>query len=193
VRWSAISAPPADRRLRAVGGSLGSRRPCHPNVSRRCRKRADFRFNCIERLHPAQSGARASLRSYLREHAPDYRLLEPVVDQEQPAVAYDAALTLLRRHPELVGIYSAGAGTDGIVEALVEEGRGTDVVLVCNELTPNVRSALIDRVVDLVIATPTTSLAERTVRAILDAIERPSTFAPVQIMLPFQIYGPENI
>ena len=134
-----------------------------------------------------------SLRSYLREFAPDFRLLEPLVDLEQPAVAYDAALTLLRRHPELVGIYSAGGGTDGIVRALTEQGRGEQVVLVCNELTPSIRSALIDRVVDLVIATPTAALAERTVRAILDALARPVAAPAAPIMLPFEIYGPENI
>ena len=134
-----------------------------------------------------------SLRSYLREFAPEFRLLEPLVDLEQPAVAYDAALTLLRRHPELAGIYSAGGGNDGIIRALVEEGRGEDLVLVCNELTPSVRSALIDRVVDLVIATPTLALAERTVRAILDALARPAAAPAGPIMLPFEIYGPENI
>jgi LacI family transcriptional regulator len=134
-----------------------------------------------------------SLRSYLREFAPGFRLLEPLVDLEQPAVAYDAALTLLGRHPELVGIYSAGGGTDGIIEALLETGRGEDVVVVCNELTPSIRSALIDRVVDLVIATPTAALAERTVRAILDALAHHATAPAVQIMLPFEIYGPENI
>ena len=134
-----------------------------------------------------------SLRSYLREHAPDFRLLEPLVDLEQPAVAYDAALTLLKRQPELVGIYSAGGGTDGILEALLETGRSAEVVLVCNELTASIRSALIDRVVDLVIATPTRALAERTVRAIQDALARPSAATPAQIMLPFELYGPENI
>jgi LacI family transcriptional regulator len=134
-----------------------------------------------------------SLRSYLREFAPDFRLLEPLVDLEQPAVAYDAALTLLKRHSELVGIYSAGGGTDGIIEALLEMGCNEDVVLVCNELTPSIRSALIDRVVDLVIATPIEALADRTVRAILDAVAEPKTFTPIQTMLPFEIYGPENI
>ena len=134
-----------------------------------------------------------SLRSYLREFAPDFRLLEPLVDLEQPAVAYDAALTLLKRHPELVGIYSAGGGTDGIIQALVEAGRSEDVVVVCNELTPSIRSALIDGVVDLVIATPTVALAERTVRVMLDALARPATTPAAPIMLPFELYGPENI
>jgi LacI family transcriptional regulator len=134
-----------------------------------------------------------SLRSYLREHAPEFRLLEPLVDLEQPAVAYDAALTLLNRQPELVGIYSAGGGTDGIIQALLETGRSAEVVLVCNELTASIRSALIDRVVDLVIATPTAALAERTVRAIRDALARPPAASAAQITLPFELYGPENI
>ena len=134
-----------------------------------------------------------SLRSYLREFASDFRLLEPLVDLEQPAVAYDAALTLLKRHPELVGIYSTGGGNDGIIQALVERGRGEDVVLVCNELTASVRSALIDRVVDLVIATPTAALAEHTVRAMLAALAQAPAITAAPIMLPFEIYGPENI
>jgi LacI family transcriptional regulator len=138
-----------------------------------------------------------SLRSYLRELAPGFRLLEPLVDLEQPEVAYDAALTLLRRQPELVGIYSTGGGTDGIIAALLEAGRGDDIVLVCNELTASIRSALIDRVVDLVIATPTALLAERAVGAMLEAVAAAvgAGAAPsaAQIVLPFELYGPENI
>jgi LacI family transcriptional regulator len=134
-----------------------------------------------------------SLRSYLRELAPDFRLLEPVVDLEQPEVAYDAALTLLGRHPELVGIYATGGGSDGIIRALVERGRDREVVLIANELTASNHSALIDGALDLVIATPTRALAEKAVRSMLDATVQPSTFAASQIMLPFELYGPENI
>jgi LacI family transcriptional regulator, galactose operon repressor len=115
-----------------------------------------------------------SLRSYLRELAPGFGLLEPLVDLEQPEVAYDAALPLLRRHPELAGIYSLGGGTDGIIQTLLEEGaRGRDRD--CNELTQNIRSALIDRVVVLVITTPTAVPAERTIRAMHDAAAPPAT------------------
>jgi LacI family transcriptional regulator len=134
-----------------------------------------------------------SLRSYLREFAPDFRLLEPLVDLEQPEVAYDAALALLKRQRELVGIYSTGGGSDGIIAALVEEGRGEQVVLVSNELTPSTRSALIDRVVDLVIATPTLTLAEQTVEAMVAALAKPARAPAAPVMLPFELYGPENI
>jgi hypothetical protein len=48
-------------------------------------------------------------------------------------------------------------------------------------------------VVDLVIATPTVALAERTVRAMLDALARPATTPAPPIMLRFELDAPENI
>lgn len=134
-----------------------------------------------------------SLRSYLREHAPEFGLLEPVVDLEQPDVAYDATLVLLKRHPELVGLYSAGGGTPGILRALLEAGRARDVVMVANELTAVTRSALIDGVVDLVIGTPTAELAARTVATLTEAARSGTIPTALQIMLPFTIHGPENL
>lgn len=135
-----------------------------------------------------------SMRSYLRELAPGFRLLEPVIDLEQPDVAYDAALTLLGRHPDLAGIYvTSGGSIDGVIRAMAELGRGSDVVLIGNELTPSTQSALIDGIVDLVIATPTRALAERAVQAMLDAAFRPAASAASQMVLPFALYGPENV
>lgn len=135
-----------------------------------------------------------SMRSYLRELAPGFRLLEPVIDLERPDVAYDAALTLLGRHPDLAGIYvTSGGSIDGVIRAVAELGRGSDVVLVGNELTPSTQSALIDGIVDLVIATPTKALAEKAVHVMLDAALRPAAFTASQLVLPFELYGPENV
>ena len=78
-------------------------------------------------------------------------------------------------------------------DTMVERGRDRDVVLVANELTANNHSALIDGVLDLVIATPTKALAENAVRSMLHAAVQPSTFTASQMMLPFELYGPENI
>ena len=135
-----------------------------------------------------------SMRSYLRELAPGFRLLEPVIDLEQPEVAYDAALTLLGRYPDLAGLYvTSGSSIDGVIRAMAELGRGSDVVLVANELTPSTQSALIDGIVDLIIATPTRALAEKAVHVMLDAALRPAAFTASQLVLPFELYGPENI
>lgn len=58
---------------------------------------------------------------------------------------------LLKKHPDLVGIYSAGAGNRGIAAALQAAGRAQQVVFVAHELTPSARSCLLDGTMDAVI------------------------------------------
>lgn len=134
-----------------------------------------------------------SLKSYLREHAPEFQVLEPVVDLEDEAVAHAAALALLERHPNVVGIYSVGGGTEGIADALREKGRADSVVFVCNELTPASRAGLIDGVIDLVIATPTAQLAHRAVAAMLAAAADPRMASAAPILVPLEIVAPESL
>ena len=61
------------------------------------------------------------------------------------------ARELLAAHPDLVGIYSAGAGNRGIGNALEATGRAADVVWIAHELTPHTRRYLVRGVVDAVI------------------------------------------
>ena len=49
---------------------------------------------------------------------------------------------LLAEQPDLVGIYSVGAGNRGIAEALEAGGRARDVVFIAHELTDFSRSYL---------------------------------------------------
>jgi hypothetical protein len=65
--------------------------------------------------------------------------------------------------------------------------------LVANELTAANQSALIDGVLDLVIETPTRTLAQQAVQCMLGAIANPAAFSAAQVVLPFQLYGPENV
>ena len=134
-----------------------------------------------------------SLRSYLREHAPDFALLEPLVDLEEPAVAHEVALTLMERRSDLVGIYSTGLGTEGIIQAIRETGRAGNQVFVCNELTAATRAGLIDGIVDMVIGTPAVAIADRVVEAMVAARNAPDRFNAAQMMIPFDMFGPENI
>ena len=45
----------------------------------------------------------------------------------------------------------------------------------------------------MVIGTPVTAIAERVVDAMLAHARDPARFAAAQMILPFDIYGPENI
>jgi LacI family transcriptional regulator len=130
-------------------------------------------------------------RSYFREHAPSFRVLEAIVNLEEPRIAYEATLDLLKRHPDLVGLYVAGGGMEGVIAALRDENCAGKLSIVVNELTPDSRPALTDDIVTLVIGTPVQRLAKSLVDAMMHAIDNDSE-APTQILLPFEIYTSEN-
>lgn len=132
-----------------------------------------------------------SFRSYFRESAPDFRLLETVASLESAQFAHEAILDLLKRNPGLVGIYVAGGGMEGVIAGLRDHGAFHDIVVICNELIADTREALLDGVIDMVIATPVASLAQACVAAMAKALEGAAPEA--QTLLPFDLYIPENI
>ncbi|MDP3843801.1 MAG: LacI family DNA-binding transcriptional regulator [Oxalobacteraceae bacterium] len=134
-----------------------------------------------------------SFRSYLREHAPSFKLLDAYSNLEDQNLAYEAVLELQASHPDLVGIYVAGGGASGVIRALREEPAGRRLTVIVNELTVDSRSALIDGIVDLVIATPLVQTAQTTVKAMLDAIEAGNRSAALLSPLPFELYTAENV
>lgn len=135
----------------------------------------------------------AGFRSYFREHAPHFTLLDTLVNLETRQLTYEATLDLLERHADLRGIYCAGGGMEGAIAALREVRGPGDVTLVVNEITPESRSALIARYVSMVIATPLTRLCEDLVSLAAAAVR--DGIAPVQgqHFLPPDLYLPESV
>ena len=138
--------------------------------------------------------AEISFRSYLRENAPGFKVLDTLVNLEDPQLAYEATLELLARHPQLVGLHLTGGGGAGVVRALREEAADRQLVVVCNELNATTRAALIDGVVDLVIHTPQERLAQTAVAQMLAATLPGAVYAgPQQKLLAMDLFTPENM
>jgi LacI family transcriptional regulator len=116
-----------------------------------------------------QDRAEMSFRSYFREHAPGVRLLETVVELEDDRIADEATLDLRGSNPSLQGIYLAGGGRTGMIEALRDERASKRLVVVGNELLPITRDALLDGIIDLVLSTPLATLAAKAVEAMARA------------------------
>lgn len=131
-------------------------------------------------------------RSYFREHAPSFQVLDAVVNLEEPAIAYEATLDLLKRHADLVGLCVAGGGMEGVIQALRDEEYAGRLSVVVNELTPDTRAALTDDIVTLVIGTPLRQLAATLVDAMMRAADGQLNGTPSQFILPFEVYTSEN-
>jgi LacI family transcriptional regulator len=132
-------------------------------------------------------------RSYFREYAPQFTVLDTLVNLETRQLTYEATLDLLGRHPDLRGIYCAGGGMEGAIAALQELRPPAEVALVVNELTPESRSALISRHVTMVIGTPLSRLCADLVTLATDVIV--NGFPPVagQHFLQPDLFLPESV
>ncbi|MGL4576649.1 MAG: LacI family DNA-binding transcriptional regulator [Burkholderiaceae bacterium] len=91
----------------------------------------------------------------MRSEFASLRILPALEGRDRSSQTQTLAATLLRRNPDLVALYSVGAGNRGIAQALLEDkGRGKrryPLVWVCHELTPHARRHLLDGVAAAVI------------------------------------------
>ena len=133
-----------------------------------------------------------SFRSYLREQANGLQMLEPNFILDDPRIAYETVVSLMQSYPDLTAIYDCGGGREGLVAALRDERGAKHITVVCNELTPDTRSALVDGVLDLVLDTPTATLATRVVQMMIAACES-NRVLPEQVLLPATLFISENL
>jgi LacI family transcriptional regulator len=80
----------------------------------------------------------------LASEYPHLRALPALEGRDDTQRCRQVADRLLAEQPDLVGVYSVGAGNRGIAEALQAAGRARDVVFIAHELTDFSRRYLID-------------------------------------------------
>ncbi len=133
------------------------------------------------------------LRSFFRDTAPAFTVLDTLVNLETRQVTYEATLDLLHRHPDLAGIYVAGGGMEGAITALRETRNPGKVVLVVNELIADSRAGLSDGYVTMVIATPLAELCQALVGNMIETVRQGPGSVPGQHFLDPRLYIREAI
>lgn len=132
-------------------------------------------------------------RSYFREYAPDFEILETLVNLETRQVTFEATLNLLERHPDISGFYVAGGGMEGAIMALRDEPREILPAVVVNELTPDSSTALQDHLIVAAIATPLQALCRLLMEHMASAVRNGPSETPGQLFLPPLLHVPESI
>lgn len=138
-----------------------------------------------------QEQCEVSFRSYLRETAQDFQVLETLVSLEDTALAEAATMELLHSHPDLVGVYVAGGGIEGVLDAL-RQAAPQGLVTICHDLTDITRQALLDGHADVVLSHPREWMARRLCEAMATALGG-SAQERVQGILPFTTYTVANV
>lgn len=131
-------------------------------------------------------------RAYFREYAPEFTLLETLVNHESYQATHDM-LTDLLRSGDLAGCYVAGGGGEGAISALRAVRPDPMPVTICNELSPDRRAAMAEGLVTMVINTPLPAVSATLVEQMARAIEAGQAGVPGQHFLPFSIHLPESL
>jgi len=132
-------------------------------------------------------------RSYFRENAPEFEVLDTLINLDTPEITHEATLDLLQKHPDLIGFYVCGGGMEGAISAIREERLSGKLIVVVNELTPDSKAALADDVVAMAIGTPLPALCKELMSLMIKSVESDETAVPGQSFLPFEIFVSENI
>lgn len=141
----------------------------------------------------AQEMREAGFRSYIREHQPAFSVVETMAAAEAEDEVRQAVERLLARHKDLAGLYVASGGFEGAIEAFRRHGRIGKVALVCNELTPSSRQALLERSASLIIATPVEALAQQLIAEAVHTVSGRGDELSKPGPLPFELYVSENL
>ena len=135
----------------------------------------------------------SGFRSYFREFASEFTLLEPLTTFESSAVAQEMTERLLRENPDLAGLYVAGGGISGALAALRASDRAGKIVVVGYQLMDNTRAALLDGTLTMVISHPLARLSDELIQGMIKASDKKAENRTYTSVLPFDIYTRENI
>lgn len=132
-------------------------------------------------------------RSYMREYAPEFQVLDALINLETRRLTYEMLLDTLSRHPDLVGVYCVGGGMEGVIEALKDSNKSEQITCIVNELTPESRQALLERRLAGVFQTPLRELCIDLVATMTHTIENGMAESPGQRFWPAHLWVPESI
>jgi LacI family transcriptional regulator len=135
----------------------------------------------------------SGFRSYFREYAPEFTLLEPLLTFESSAIAQEMTERLLHEHPDLTGLYVAGGGITGALAALRGSDRAGKIVVVGYQLMEVTKAALVDGTMTMAISHPLKQLAQETLSGMTRACASRSKTGNWTSIIPFEIYTRENI
>jgi LacI family transcriptional regulator len=133
------------------------------------------------------------LRSFLREHAPDFAVLETLVNDESAEKTETLLRDLLAETDDLVGVFLAGGGTAGaarITASLPPERR---LALVSNDAPTIARPMLMDGSLTITIAERLSAIGAELVQAVDEATAKHKRSGPGQRFVPFDLMTSENV
>jgi LacI family transcriptional regulator len=158
-------------------------------TSREPRKIALFAGSLSYRGHEERE---MGFRHIIAEEFPHLEIVELREIRDDRRRAYEEASALLRRHPDLAGIYNIGGGNSGIGQALNEAGKQKSIIFIGHELTENSKPLLLAGTMDAIIDQNPRVEAREAISMLTHAVlEKPFEYHAPRLQVVFRENIPE--
>ena len=130
-------------------------------------------------------------RAQFRELPSEFNVLDTLVNLETRQLTYEATLDLLERTSNLVGVYLAGGGMEGTIQAFREEVEPNEIALIVNELTPESFAALEEGYVSMIVGTPLQEMCRSLIASMVAYALGDQSDRAKQVFFKPELYLPE--
>ena len=134
----------------------------------------------------------SGFRSYFREHAPGFDVIEPGATLEDAAMAAELTRHLLAKEPDLRGLYMAGGGISGALAALRDCPHAREIIVIGNDRTEAAHAGLLDGYIRLLLTHPLGTICDTLIARMAEAAQG-SADALRPALSPVFIETPESI
>lgn len=143
--------------------------------------------------YQCQDIADASFRSYMREHASQLSMSDPILTHEEPNVAYDVVRGLLETERDIAGLWVNAGGISGVLRAFRELPPDKHCTIVCRDIGPETRKGLSEGLISASLCHPPERMCQELVEVMLRRLESRDGSSIQQRIVPFDILTPESI
>ena len=144
--------------------------------------------------YQCQDVSDASFRSYMREHAPLLSVDDSRLTHEEPQEAYRMVREMLQTDDDLSGIYIAGGGISGVLQALREApAERRNVRIVCRDIGPETRKGLTEGLITAALCHPAPLMWDELVATMIATLKNRGATSVRQRIVPLEIVTPENV
>lgn len=133
---------------------------------------------------------RMGLEQVIRTECPGLNVLPWIEGEEMAGVVEEKLSRLLAGNPDIVGLYSLGGGTRGVIEAI--QSASQDISVVTTELSQHTRTALIDGTVDAVLVQDPSHEVRSAIR-VLKALTDDAPINEKQERIRIEIFVRDNL
>jgi LacI family transcriptional regulator len=135
----------------------------------------------------------AGFRAYCREFAPEFEVMDAIVNMETRQLTRDALEGAMARHSDLIGVYCAGGGMEGAIAALRDGDMAGRIACIVHELIPESRQALMERRLTGIFHTPLKDLCTELMTTVVHTLEEGMAENPGQRFVVPVLWTPEIV